>query len=152
MLAAEKKAIENLALFFYFCFMDESRARLACQKALRPLREFLKNPSAEATWRVQLVKSTQKILAKQKNFGSVSHIGFVQGHIRFPEGSDWGPWFEFRKRTEPELFTAVIWVKVLGFKISEVAEGLGVTEGTVRFRLSRGLRELGAITSGGVPS
>ena len=146
MVAEEKQAIEKLALFFYFCFMDEGRAQAATEKAIKAMREY----SSKESWNSRLVRASKKIIYKQKDFGTVSHIGFVQGQIEFPEGSNWGPWFEFRKQSEVDSFTSVIWVKILGIDAAEVAQGLDVTEGTVRFRLSHALRSMGQIIRGEV--
>lgn len=146
MAAEEKQAIEKLALFFYFCFMDEGRAQAATLKAIQGLRDKNTNES----WNSRLVRTSRKVLGKQKDFGSVSHIGFVQGNIEFPEGANWGPWFEFRKQSEMDSFTSIIWVKILGISTAEVAQGLDVTEGTVRYRLSHALREMGRITQNAV--
>ena len=144
MAAEEKQAIEKLALFFYFCFMDEGRAHAATEKAVKSIRE----QSSKESWDARVVRASKRVLDKQKDFGTVSHIGFVQGHIEFPEGSNWGPWFEFRKQSETDSFTSVIWVKILGISPEDVAQGLDLTEGTVRFRLSHALRDMGKIISG----
>jgi len=37
----------------------------------------------------------------------------------------------------------VLWSQVLGFSDSDIAVGLSVTEGTIRHRLSRGMRTMG---------
>ncbi len=44
---------------------------------------------------------------------------------------------------EPSEVEAVLLSKILGFSDNEIAEGLGVTSGTVRYRIGRGLRHLG---------
>ena len=144
MSAGKARAIEKISLFFYFCFIDEARARAAAEKAIQAIKEYRNKKISDA----RVVRVTSKILQQQKNLGSVSHIGFVEGNIHFPEGADWGPWFEFRKQSEIDKFSTVIWTKILGFSTRDVANGLSVTEGTVKHRLSHALKELGQIIRG----
>lgn len=141
-----EKAAEKIALFFYFCFMDESRALAASGKAFRLYSDRVVGEKLNSD--VQVIRACYKVLSSQKDFGSVSHIGFAQGNIEFPKGSNWGPWFEFRKSADVDVYAAVILVKVLGFTVTDVAEALNVTDGTVRHRLSRALRGLGQFVQG----
>jgi hypothetical protein len=73
----------------------------------------------------------------------VAHLGFVQGQIQFPEKSNWGPWFEFRKHADREELSAVLWTKILGVSEEALAQAQSLTLGTVRFRVGRGLKHLG---------
>lgn len=139
----EQIAIEKLALFFYFSYMDEGRA-LGATKACLPSIRRNSNAVKSPTWEVALVRETFKTVKSRKDFGALSRVGFVQGHVQFPASSNWGPWFEYRKSAPIEDFSTLIWIKLLGFSVEAVAQGLGVTEGTVKYRLASGLKELSA--------
>ena len=56
MAAEEKQAIEKLALFFYFCFMDEGRAHTATEKAVKCMRD----QSSKESWDARVVRATKK--------------------------------------------------------------------------------------------
>jgi hypothetical protein len=144
----QNTAIEKLALFFYFSFMDEAKALGATKHCLPSLRRRAENQKNQ-DWESILVEETFKTVRKRKEFGSLSRVGFVQGHVNFPTGSNWGPWFEYRKIADPEEFATLIWIKLLGLSIEAVAKGLNVTSGTVRYRLSNGLKALGAYVQPG---
>lgn len=64
--------------------------------------------------------------------------GFV-----FPVGFDLSLWISFQSAGDPKEVEAVLLSKVLGFTDDEIAQGLQVTPGTVRYRVGRGLRQLG---------
>jgi hypothetical protein len=140
--------LEKLALFFYFSFMDEGRAHAATLKALRRLRSFKSRFQGE-DWQTSLVRETNAILRESSEMGGVSRIGLSQRQVKFPEGSDWGAWFSFRKASHPETFSVVIWVKILGLPIDAVARGLGISTGAVLFRLNTAMKELGHLRSMG---
>ncbi|MNT80198.1 hypothetical protein D3C72_2196280 [compost metagenome] len=65
-----------------------------------------------------------------------------------PEGVDLGPWREFQKTASEDELLTVIWSKILKLSDHEISEGLGITQGTIRYRLGRALRKLGSMTQG----
>jgi hypothetical protein len=139
----DRHSVEKLALFFYFCFMDEGRAQAATRDSLFQLRK--RRSDGRASSEAVIVNVTDSILRKNPVAQGLRHVGFIEGYVDFPEGSNWGPWFEYRKSADAEDFSTLIWVKVLGFTISDVASGLGVSEGTVKFRLGNAMRDLGQL-------
>jgi hypothetical protein len=60
-----------------------------------------------------------------------------------PENFDLGVWTSFLATAHPEESEAVLLSHILGFTDVEIATGIGVSEGTVRYRVGRGLRHLG---------
>ncbi len=65
-----------------------------------------------------------------------------------PTDLDLGPWREFQKLATQDELLAVIWSKVLEIQDHDIAQGLGISEGTVRYRLGRALRKLGSMAQG----
>jgi len=65
-----------------------------------------------------------------------------------PEGLDLGPWREFQKSSSEDELLSVIWSKILKIDDDDISEGLGITQGTIRYRLGRALRKLGSMTQG----
>jgi hypothetical protein len=72
----------------------------------------------------------------------------VESGWLIPEGIDLGPWREFQKNASEDELLTVIWSKILKFSDLEISEGLGITQGTIRYRLGRALRKLGSMTQG----
>lgn len=146
----EKAQINSVALFFFFALLEEGAARTATSKTYQALKSKMKSrevTSKEAsavivyeTWRYWR-KNRKKIRRGQP---SVSKEG---GWI-VPAEADLGPWKQFQKESDEEEFLAVLWSRVLKISDQDISKGLGVTLGTVRHRVGRGLRKLGELKSG----
>ena len=134
-----------VSIFFYLSLMPEKLALSASIKTLRALKvERSKGNLEEKEIIPFIVRSTHKV------FNSLMrepiHIArWSRGSDWvFPEGMDREVWKDFRKKAQQNEFMMVLWSKVLNFKDCDIATGLCVSEGTVRHRLTRGLRLLGA--------
>lgn len=138
--------VKAIALFFYFAFLDDRRAIEASTQALHICSEKMKR-SSDLKCSVALVAATHTVWNKYK-------FRIVRGRPNtspesgwlLPSAVDLGPWREFQKNaTQDELLT-VIWSKILKISDQEISEGLGITQGTIRYRLGRALRKLGSMT------
>jgi hypothetical protein len=143
-------SIEKIALFFYFSFLDEVRAREAGRVVLKKLRQKTIgrkiNPEDELEMIVSLCDQHVEIFSRNVK---PTGLSFSAGQIILPPKSNWGPWFELRRLSEKHEFNSVLWTRVLGINEEIVARGLGVTVGTIRFRVGRGLKTLGRICQSG---
>ena len=54
-------------------------------------------------------------------------------------------WFEFIVESDIEIITSIIFEKILNFKEEDIAHGLGISLGTLRYRIGKGLAQLGDI-------
>ena len=138
--------VKAIGLFFYFAFLDDRRAIQASTQALRICSEKTKR-NTNLKSNVAIVAATHTIWNKYKlriirgRPNTSSESGWL-----LPAGVDFGPWREFQKNaTQDELLT-VIWSKILKITDQEISEGLGITQGTIRYRLGRALRKLGSMT------
>ena len=138
--------VKAIALFFYFAFLDDRRAIEASAQALTICNEKRKrNPELKSS--VAVVAATQTIWNKYKMrvVRGRPNTSVESGWL-IPNGVDLGPWREFQKNaTQDELLT-VIWSKILNMSDEDISEGLGITQGTIRYRLGRALRKLGSMT------
>lgn len=140
-----EKDIKAIALFFYFGFLDDKKAIEAAAQALNICADRLKlNPQADRHRLV--VSATQEIWDRyqQKLVRGRPQLSPDSGWL-VPEGVDMGPWKEFQKNSTQDELLTVIWSQILGFSDAEISVALGITEGTVRYRLGRALRKLGTI-------
>ena len=79
---------------------------------------------------------------------------FVRGRPNYSLDSGWllpqefdlGPWKEFQKSAQEDEFLCLIWSKLLKISDEDISTGLGVTVGTLRYRVGRALRKLGSLT------
>lgn len=139
--------IRAIALFFYVSLLDDRKAVEAAVEAAAIAREKIKRASPNKSSAI-IVSATAKVweATQRKIERSRTNLSADSGWV-LPQGLDLGPWREFQKNATSDELLVVIWAKILGFSVSDVSEGLGLSEGTVRYRLGRSLRKLGGMTS-----
>lgn len=140
-----ESSVRSLALFFYFAFLDDQKAQDAASEAL-VLSHTLRSRNSHLSPDAVLVAATHKVWNKYKTKvqRGVSNTSSESGWI-LPEGVSIGPWLEFQKSVSEEELLSVIWSKILGISETDISLGIGITEGTVRYRLARSLRKLGSM-------
>lgn len=142
-----EKDIRLLALFFFYALLDNRRAAELTAQALHFCRQK-KEKSPLIKNEILIVTATLKFWEKsQKNLLRGMPYFTADGGWILPEKVDIGPWREFHKNATEDELLIMIWVKILNFSFTDVSESLGVTEGTLRYRMARALRKLGAMTS-----
>lgn len=146
---SDEARIRSLALFFFFAALDERFSRVAAVKALRRCRTRIRQGQLpDEKWPSVIVHVTHSFFNKLKQTKShPAAISYEAGWL-IPEGIDLGPWMEFQKEAELDEFLAVLWSRILGISDEAISEGLGLTVGTIRHRLARGLVVLGSICRG----
>jgi Sigma-70, region 4 len=139
--------VEKIALFYYFAFLDEVRAQSTTVQTIKNIRkESLKKKLSNAKFSAaDIVRMTNQMADKVKKTSGPTTLSFSASYIVLPPNSNWGPWFEFKKVASEKDFRAVLLSKILNFSENEIAEGLDVSVGTIRYRIGRGLKTLGAI-------
>lgn len=141
----DEAVVQAIALFFFFAFLDERRALEASTQAVSYFAaKKKKNP--ELSTNTLVVMSTLALWSKHhlKVYRGNPNL-FTEGGWAVPTGLDLGPWREFQKKATHDELLIVIWSKVLGISDTDIAFGLGISEGTIRYRLAKALRKLGAM-------
>lgn len=140
--------LKSIALFFYFAFLDDQKAIEASSQALA-LSRVRKAKSPHLKNSVLIVVATRAVWDKYKARMSRGRPNTsVESGWIIPEGLDLGPWREFQKSSSEDELLSVIWSKILKIDDDDISEGLGITQGTIRYRLGRALRKLGSMTQG----
>lgn len=138
---ATDAVVETAAKYFYFSSLSEQSSFAASLKALTDLKHngWL-GPEHKARWIQTLSKWKPRLrtLRSKAWIASSKEAGFI-----LPPDLDINVWMTFLGNGEPTEVEAVLLSKILGFSDDDIAEGLGVTAGTVRYRIGRGLRHLG---------
>lgn len=136
----------RIALFFFYAFLDETRAINAASEAVQNCKDRLaKNPELKPS--VALVAATHHLWLKHKGHLARGRHNFSpeSGWI-LPAGLDLGPWKEFQKTAQEDEFLALIWSRILQLPDEDIASGLGISVGTLQYRTGRALRKIGALT------
>ena len=140
--------IKSIALFFYFALLDDKKAIEASSQALALCLEKKKR-HPEINSSIALVAGTKAVWDKFKTRVARGRPNTsVESGWLIPDGVDLGPWREFQKTASEDELLTVIWSKILKINDQEISEGLGITSGTIRYRLGRALRKLGTMTQG----
>lgn len=142
----DEPSIRAIALFFFFTLLDEVTARQASTAVLSLCEKQAAKQGATITSPI-IVYATNRIYKKLKNKNKV-HQGSLsyEGGWLLPGGVDLGPWKQFQKESEGDEFLSVVWSKILDITDEQISEGLGVTVGTIRHRVGRGLRRLASLS------
>lgn len=137
----DASVIDTVAKFFYFTSLNE-QVTFAC--SFRVLGELKSNGWIEGGHREQWVRVLSKWRVKMKKVAprDWTHLPNEKGFL-LPDKFNSKAWAAFLESGDPGEIEAVLLSRVLGFTDDEIAGGLGVTRGTVRYRVGRGLRHLG---------
>lgn len=138
--------LRALALFFYFALLDDRKA-IECSIEAFSLCQDRKKRNPKEKSSVIVVAATSKIwediyLKVQRGLPNTS----VESGWVLPPELDLGPWREFQKNATKDELLVVIWSRVLNFSDQDIANGLGMTIGTIRYRMARAFRKLGTMT------
>ncbi|WP_347358022.1 hypothetical protein [Bdellovibrio sp.] len=140
--------VQSIALFFYFSLLDDQKAVEASSQAL-VLCRGRKNRNPELKNSVAIVAATKTIWDKYKVRVSRGRPNTtVESGWLIPDSLDLGPWREFQKTASEDELLTVIWSKILKIHDDDISAGLGITAGTIRYRLGRALRKMGSMTQG----
>lgn len=134
-------AADTVAKYFYFSGFDE-QLTFAC--SFRVLGELKSRGWLEAGYRDHWVNVLSKWRGKMKSVSPRDRAGYAhEKGFEVPADFKMEAWSNFIANGEPSEVEAVLLSRILDFTDEEIAGGLGVTRGTVRYRVGRGLRHLG---------
>lgn len=133
--------IDTVAKFFYFCTLDE---RVTFNASFRVLGELKNRGWLEEGRRDRWVNLLSKWRTRLSSVPprDWAHVPGDAG-FQFPAKFTPSAWQNFLTHGDPLEIEAVLLSRILEFSDTEIADGLGVTLGTVRYRVGRGLRRLG---------
>jgi DNA-binding CsgD family transcriptional regulator len=137
--------IRSIALFYFFAVLDSRKAQ---ELAVSATKVFKRKLAADSETRpsVAMVAAT-KFVWDQKSASLIRgrpNYAMDSGWV-IPRDLDMSPWMEFQKTAQEEELLAIIWFQILKISEIDIAEGLKISQGTLRYRVGRGLRKLGTI-------
>ena len=138
--------IRALALFFFFALLDDRKA-IECSVQSMTICQDRKKRNPDLKNSVAVVYATSKVWERVnlKFQRGLPNSSMESGWL-VPVGIDLGPWREFQKNATNDELVSVIWSKILNYSDQDISEALGLTVGTVRYRLARAFRKLGGMT------
>lgn len=133
--------VNKIFLFFYLSLLNVDKAFEATEKVIKKVTRFywLNFKRVYAT-NSEIVAASNQILQSYQN--AVTSYTIVSDlRVKVPNSINLGLWRDFIRSSPSMESTALIWVHILDYKIEEVTQGLRVSEGTLRFRLSHALQK-----------
>jgi len=130
-----------VAKYFFFSSLD---TQVTFSASLKVLAELHSQNWMDSAHRAEWVRALHRGKARIKNPTVLKWAGIkaVAGFL-VPTNLDFNTWASFLSTALTEESEAVLLSQILGFTDHEIAAGLEVSEGTVRYRVGRGLRHLG---------
>ena len=139
--------VRSIANFFFFAFLDEGLANDHSNRVTAKFKARVRKHGnmAVADQHALIVHLTNEAYLSQRKTLMKGHTLISgDGGWVVPEGMDLAPWKQFHKEASDHEMLSVLWSQILGFPDQAISEGIGVTIGTVRYRVGHGLQKLGA--------
>lgn len=141
----ESSEIRSLVLFFFFLLLDEKTSVATSSDAYGEfIHRMKKNPNANR--KITLLKSAYFIYQKVQKKNKTSTVGKKQIGFGLSSSINMGPWREFHKNANVDDMVVVVFRQILQISEADIALCLGITPGTVRYRLGKALPLLGEYT------
>lgn len=140
-MSPDASVVGAVAKYFFLSCLDVQKTFSASLKILSDLHA---NNWMDNKHRSEWVRALHRGRHRLKVLSNPrwSEVKDIDGFL-IPVDFDLGIWSSFITSAHPEESEAVLLSRVLGFSDAEIATGIGVSEGTIRYRVGRGLRHLG---------
>ena len=137
----ETSLIDTVAKYFYFLTLDE---QLTFAASFRVLGDLKTQGQMSDPFRPRWVGVMRRYRGQLGQFvgRDWAHATGEHGFV-LPKGFALTGWSNFLHNGDIHEIESVLFTRILGFSDEDVALGLGVTVGTIRYRTGRGLRSLG---------
>jgi hypothetical protein len=143
--------LKRFAIFFFLAFLDE---RLAAEISDRAAASYKsKNPKSLDPNSPEMRRLTIDLCKTywETNKRRISRRDVkpnLEAFGKLPAQVSLQPWIRFHKNTSDEEILAFLLAQILKFSEQEVAEGLKISIGTLRHRISRAIRAIGSYAEG----
>lgn len=150
----KREQAREIGLFFLLGFMEERVAIAAASRAIAQLKaEFSDGSSKESEQKrvpvndiILACRSSWKSHRKQIPRNQVMETPETAWVV--PSNLNIDVWSRYQKDAPDEDVMALLFSLVLGFSDDDLAEGFQTSVGTIRYRLGKGVRQLGLVARG----
>ena len=135
---------KKVGLFYFYSFLNDQQAAKATVYTVKKLRSVWKKNQKVSS--EELVSATFLGWCKFKKQSIL--VNFNKSNWTVPGNRTLSPWKEFYQNSSEDEFLMIIWSKILCISDESISTGMGLTRGTVRYRISKGLNLLGCACDG----
>ncbi len=144
--AVERKIIfERVSKLFFFCFLNESWALRSAKLVAADIVDHNYKSLNEIETEVVQLRAIHRLYSlnmKKKNHHGTSP---VLGFFEIPKSLDLGAWREFKRSAHSEDFYITCLFYIGKYSPETISKAMRLSPGTVKLRLSRGVKQLGSI-------
>ena len=141
--------VRAIALFFLLSLMDEKVALQASEKVIANLKTKKARAETESVSDEALIQVLRQSHDQHRHLVPRNRATDApQAAWDLPDKFDLVPWIKFQREAGENEILAVVLSRVLGFKDDVIASGLNVSLGTARYRIGKGMRQLGVHARG----
>jgi hypothetical protein len=133
----------GIALFFLFTLMDEKTALAAAHKAVAAAKAAAPK-ATQSPSDISIVTILRKTFDSHRKQLPRSRAIELPTRWQFASGVDATAWSKFHKDSADTEIVAITLAKILRYPEEAIAEGLNVSLGTLKYRIAKGMRGLGA--------
>ncbi len=143
----ESIAFQKMLLFFYLSSLEEKISVDFTARAVNLYKKKkLTSSAGSSNDELFLIEVCNQLFTENFQNFALKQITIVNSSIiSWPDHLDLTPWCEFQKRSAVNERLAVLWVNVLNVSIESLAHALNLSQGTIRYRLGKGLSLLGQL-------
>lgn len=138
----------DVGLFFLLGLMDEKVAMAAAGSAVAKVKATEKSTD-------DLVPAVQLIGICRQTWKTYRRMAPRNQPVEIPDAAwvvpseiDIAIWARYQKDAPDEDVMTILFSLVLGFRDEDLAEGFHTSVGTIRYRLGKGIRQLGLVVRG----
>jgi hypothetical protein len=141
----KQEQARDIGLFFLLGFMDERGGLAAASSAIAQIKAEESSPdeSLPPSQFVNICHQTWKkhrgLTPRNQSFDGPQHSWII------PKEIDIGIWARYQKDAPDEDVMTILFSMVFALSDEELAEGLKTSLGTIRYRLGKGIRQLGRV-------
>lgn len=142
----KRDQIRCIGLFFLLGLMDEAVALNAAQRALAKLKARFPETSdstGTAFPSVALVEVCLSVWNTAHKHASATDADFSVCSL--PPEINLDVWRRFQRDASEDEIMTILFSTVLGISDADLAAGMKTTVGTIRYRLGKGIRQLGLV-------
>jgi hypothetical protein len=141
----KRDQVREIGLFFLMGFMDEKVALAAASRCVAKVKASQDSASTqlEAVEMIKICRDAWKTFRKQ--IPRNQPLTTPADSWVVPEDLDISIWARYQKDAADEDVMALLFSLVLGVSDQDLAEGFQTSVGTIRYRLGKGVRQLGLV-------
>jgi len=141
----KRDQVREIGLFFLLGFMDEKVALAAASRCVAKVKVAQESSglSFETVELIKVCREAWKTFRKQ--IPRNQPLTTPTDSWVLPPGLDISIWTRYQKDAADEDIMALLFSLVLGVSDQDLADGFQTSVGTIRYRLGKGVRQLGLV-------